>query len=174
MWIRTTPAGLATDRKSVSGGVVMCAGGCVAFFSRTQKSVTLSSTEAEYVAMDEGLKEAIFLRYIWNFIFPDGDVGCTTVHEDNVGALHLANNPATTPNSKHIDIRHHFIRERVANGEFRIVHARSDLQHADFLTKPLHREAFCVHRNFVMNIYSFFFYFCCTACENHAGGNMMS
>ena len=64
-------ASRATDRKSVSGGVVMCAGGCVSFFSRTQKSVILSSTEAEYVAMAEGLKEAIFLRYIWNFIFPD-------------------------------------------------------------------------------------------------------
>ena len=97
------------------------------------------------------------MRYIWNFIFPGGDVGCTTVHEDNVGALHLANNPATTPNSKHIDIRHHFIRERVANGEFRVVHVRSDLQHADFLTKPLHREAFYVHRNFVMNIFFSFF-----------------
>ena len=97
------------------------------------------------------------MRYIWNFIFPDGDVGCTTVHEDNVGALHLANNPATTPNSKHINIRHHFIRERVANGEFRVVHVRSDLQHADFLTKPLHREAFYVHRNFVMNIFISFF-----------------
>ena len=59
------------DRKSVSGGVVMCAGGCASFFSRTQMSVILSSTEAEYVAMAEGLKEAIFLRYIWNFIFPD-------------------------------------------------------------------------------------------------------
>ena len=43
-------------------------------------------------------------------------------------------------------------RGNVANGEFRVIHVRSDLQHADFLTKPLHREAFCVHRNFVMNI----------------------
>ena len=169
----TDYASRATDRKSVSSGVVMCAGGCVSFFSRTQKSVTLSSTEAEYVAMAEGLKEAIFLRYMGNFIFPDGDVGCTTVHEDNVGALHLANNPATTPNSKHIDIRHHFVRERVANGEFRVVHMRSDLQHADFLTKQLHREAFCAHRNFVMNNSCFCFYCCCTACENHAGGNMI-
>ena len=145
-------ASRAADRGSVSGGVAMCACACVSFFSRTQKSVTLSSTEAEYVAMAEGFKEAIFLRYIWSFIFPDRDVGCTTIFEDNVGALHLANNPATTPNSKHIDIRHHFLRERVANGEFRVVHVRSDSQHADFLTKPLHRETFCVHRNFVMNI----------------------
>ena len=79
--------------------------------------------------MAEGFKEAIFLRYIWSFIFPDRDVGCTTIFEDNVGALHLANNPATTPNSKHIiDIRHHFLRERTANGEFQVVHVRSDLQ----------------------------------------------
>ncbi|CAM9450595.1 unnamed protein product [Pylaiella littoralis] len=143
----------ATDRRSVSGGVVMCAGACVSFFSRTQNSVTLSSTEAEYVALAEGFKEAIFLRYIWSFIFPDRDVGCTTIHEDNVvGAIHLANNPATTPNSKHIDTRHHFLRERVATGEFRVVHVQSELQHADFLTNPLHKTAFRLHRDFVTNI----------------------
>ena len=62
-------ASKATDRRSVSGGVVMCAGACVSFFSRTQKSVTLSSTEAEYVAMAERFKEAIFLRYIWSLSF---------------------------------------------------------------------------------------------------------
>ena len=79
-------------------------GACVPCSSRTQKSVTLSSTEAEYVALAAGTEETTFLRYIWSFIFPDRDVGCTLV-KDNVGA-----NPVTTPNSKHIDIRHHFIR----------------------------------------------------------------
>ena len=118
----------------------------------TQKNVTLSSMEAEYVAMADGMKEAIFLRYLWNFIFPDRDVGCTLIHEDNVSAIHLACNPATTPNSKHIDIRHHFIRDRVERGEFKVVHVRSDLQRADFLTKPLPKETFCAHRDFVMNI----------------------
>ena len=122
------------------------------FFSRKQKSVTLSSTEAKYVALAAGIKETIFLRYIWSFIFPDRDVGCTLVKEDNVGAIHLAKNPATTPNSKHIDIRHHFIPERVANGEFKVVYVRCEGQHAYFLTKSLHQAAFEVHRNFVMNI----------------------
>ena len=111
MWIRilqveTLTGGLCPE------GVVMCARACVSFFSRTQKSVALASTEAEYVAFAVGIKEKSFLRYIWSFIFPDRDVGCTLVKEDNVGAIHLAKNPATTPNSKHIDIRHHFIRER--------------------------------------------------------------
>ena len=54
-------------------------------------------------------------------------------------ATHLAKNPATTPNSKHIDIRLHFIRERVANGEIKVVYVPSEDQHADFLTKPLHQ-----------------------------------
>ena len=145
-------ASKATDRRSVSGAVVMFAGACVMYLCRTQKSVALSSIEAEYVAMADGMKEAIFLRYLWSFIFPDRDGGCTLIHEDNVSAIHLACNPATTPNSKHIDIRHHFIRERVERGEFKVVHVRSDLQRADFLTKPLPKEIFCAHRDFVMNI----------------------
>ena len=69
-----------------------------------------------------------------------------------MGAIHLAKNPATTPNSKHINIRHHFIRERVANGEFKVVCVPSEEHHADFLTKSLHQGAFEVHRNFVMEI----------------------
>ena len=79
-----------TNPRSVSGGVVMCAGASVSFFfSRTQKSVALSFTEAEYVALAAGIKETFFffLRYIWSFIFPDRDVGCNLliVKEDNVG-----------------------------------------------------------------------------------------
>ena len=70
------------------------------------------------------------------------------VKGDNVGAIHLAENPATTPNSKHIDIRHPFIRERVANGQFKVVYLPSEQQRADFLTKSLHQGAFEVHRDF--------------------------
>ena len=143
-----------TNRRSVAGDVVMCAGACVSFFSRTQRSVTLPSSDAEYVALAAGITETscCFLRYIWSFTLPDRDVGCTLVKEDNVGAIHLAKNPATTPNSKHIDIRLHFIRERVADGELKVVYVPSKEQHADFLTKSLHQGAFEVHRNFVMNI----------------------
>ena len=102
--------------------------------------------------MVDGMKEAIFLRCVWSFILPDRDVGCTLIHEDNVSAIHLACNPRTTPNSKQIHIRHHFIRERVEWGEFKAVRVRSDLQRAGFPTKPLPKEAFCAHRDFVVNI----------------------
>lgn len=59
----------------------MCRCLCVVF-SRTQKSAAPPSTEADYVAMAEGIKKAIFLRYICSFIFPGIDVGCTAVREE--------------------------------------------------------------------------------------------
>ena len=92
------------DRRSVSGGVVMCAGAHVSFYARTQKCVTLCSTEAEYVAMATGFRESIFMQYIWSCNFPDREVGRTTVKEDNKGAIHLARKPVTTHNLSLIHI----------------------------------------------------------------------
>ena len=62
-------ASRATDRRSVSGGAIMCAGACVCWFSRTQKCVTLSTSEAEYVALGDAVKE-LFLRQVWRFMIP--------------------------------------------------------------------------------------------------------
>ena len=76
-------ASKATDRRSVSGGAVMCAGASVSWFSRTQKCVTLSTTEAEYVALADTIKEAMFSRYVWCFIFPGLAETCITILEDN-------------------------------------------------------------------------------------------
>ena len=129
----------------------MC-GRIVCWFSRTQKRVTLSTTEAEYVALADTIKEAMFLRYVWNFIFPGFGTSCITVFEDNEGAKNLAQNPVCTSNSKHIDVRHHFLRELIFKGEFVITHVESDDQHADVLTKPLDYTAFCYQRDFFMNI----------------------
>ena len=54
------------------------------------------------------------------------------VWEDNAGAIHLAKNPPRTDNSKHIDARHHFLREHVDSGELEVTHVASVDQHADF------------------------------------------
>ena len=102
--------------------------------------------------MATGFRETIFMRCLWSFTFPDRDVGCTTEKEDNQGAIHLAKNPVTIPNSKHIDDNLHFLRERIANGEFEVVHVSSALHHADFSHQALHTEAFRFHRNSVMNL----------------------
>ena len=126
-------ASKATDRRPVSGGAVMCTGASVCLFSKTQKYVTISTTEAEYVALAD-TKGAVFLRYVWCCIFPGLRETYITVFEDNEGARHLAQNPVCTSNSKHDDVRHHFLRELVFWGEFTIVHVPTKEQHADFLT----------------------------------------
>ena len=62
-------ASKATDRRSVSGGAVTCAGARVSWFSRIQKCVTVLTTEAEYVALRDTVEEAMFIRFVWSFIF---------------------------------------------------------------------------------------------------------
>ncbi|CAB1111969.1 unnamed protein product [Ectocarpus sp. CCAP 1310/34] len=130
-------ASKAADRRSVSGGIVTCGGGAVSWFSRTQKCVTLSTTEAEYVALGDVVKEILFLRQIWRFMLPQVGMPCNPVFEDNQGAIQLAQNPISNSNSKHIDVRHHFLRELVERKEISVIHVPSPYQRADFLTKSL-------------------------------------
>ena len=103
-------ASKVTDRRSGSGRVVICGGAAVSWFSRTQECVTLSTTEAEYVAMSECAKEALFMRHVWCFILPTRGMPCMKVFEDNQGAVPLAQNPITNSNSKPVDLRHHHLR----------------------------------------------------------------
>ena len=119
-------ASKATDRRSVSGGTIMCAGACVCWFSRTQKCVALSTSEAEYVALGDAVKELLFLRNVWRFMIPSKGITCFPVFEDNQSALQLSKNPASNSNSKHIDVRHHFLRELVRQGDIIVNHVPSE------------------------------------------------
>ena len=103
----------ATDKRSVSCGTIMCTGACVCWFSRTQKCVTLSTSGAEYVALGDAVKKLLFLRQVWRFMIPGKGMLCFPVFEDNQGALQLSENPVSNSNPKHIDVRHHFLRELV-------------------------------------------------------------
>ena len=68
----------ATDRRSVSGGLVIYGCASVSWFSRIQKSVALSTTEAEYVALADVIKEVLFLRQVWRFM-PEVGMPCISV-----------------------------------------------------------------------------------------------
>ena len=144
-------ASVAADRRSVSGGLVMCGGGSVSWFSRTQKCVTRSTTEAEHVSLAGVIKEVLFLRQAWRFMLPDVGMPCIPVFEDNEGAVQLAKNPITNSNSKHIDVRHHVLRDLVRRRNKSMIHVTSSVQHADFLTKAIPRESFVFHRSLAMN-----------------------
>ena len=134
------------------GGAIMCAGASVCWFSRTQKCVTLSTSEAEYVALGVAVKELLFLKQVWRFMIPGKGMPCFPVFEDNQGDLQLSKNPVSNLNSKHIDVRHHFLRELVRQGDIIINHVPSEYQHADILTKVLAFDLFAIHRRFLMNL----------------------
>ncbi|CAM9815854.1 unnamed protein product, partial [Sphacelaria rigidula] len=142
-----------TDRRSVSRIAVMYGGVVVSATSRTQYCVTLSTTEAEYVAMAEGAKERLFVKVVLTFLRLQTVSGCGEDHgivlyEDNEGAKALAENPFSSERSKHIDVRCHFIRELVGTGNIRVVHVGSGWQHADIWTKPLSINLFTGHSRF--------------------------
>ena len=83
------------------------------WFSRTQKYVTLSTSKAKYIALDDADKELLFLRHVWHFMLPGKGMPCFADFEDNQGVAQLSRNPVPHSNSKHIDVRHHFLRELV-------------------------------------------------------------
>ena len=130
----------------------MCAGGVIMWFSKTQKCITMSTTHAEYVAMAEMGKEILFLRQVWRFMLPKELRPCIPLYEDNEGAIQIAKHPISNSNSKHIDVRLHFLRELVEEKEVEIIHVASEFQHADFLTKALPEREFGFHRDYVMNL----------------------
>ena len=76
-------ASRSTDRRSVSGGVVMCAGGPASWQSKTQKCVTHSTAQAEYVAMSDMRKDILFLRQVWCFVLPKARMPCIAMYGDN-------------------------------------------------------------------------------------------
>ena len=95
-------ASRSTDWRSVSGGVVMCAGGPVSWHPKTHnKCVTLSTSQAEYVAMSDMRKEILFLRQVWCFMLPKARMPCIVMHLDKEGAIQIAKHPISNSNSKH-------------------------------------------------------------------------
>ena len=116
----------ADDRRSVSGVAVCCGVTLVSWFSTTQKCVTLSTTEAEYVALADGVEEARYVRGGLVFLVPSLGSPSIGVFEDNKGAIILAKNPLSSSNSKRIDVRYHFLRELLGTGDLSVKYLRTD------------------------------------------------
>jgi hypothetical protein len=129
------------SRRSVGGYVFDVAGGSVSWASKQQPTVALSTTEAEYMAVLNATKEAIWLRVLLEDLgFPQ--VSATTLHADNLGCITLTNGTVTHSCAKHINIRHHFIHERVANLEIDLQYISTKEMLADILMKQPLRKAF--------------------------------
>lgn len=114
----------------------MLGSGPIAWASKKQATVALSSTEAEYVAATTAACQAIWLRRLLKDLNQQ-QVQATRVFCDNVSAVALTKNPVMHGRTKHIEIKHHFIRELVAEGEIKLEVCKSKDQVADILTKAL-------------------------------------
>ncbi len=125
------------NRKSVTGYVLTIGGCLVSFSSKTQPSVTLSSTEAEYVAASTCATEIKFIQMLMEEVMPWETIRPATILEDNTGAIYLMENQAVGNRTKHIDIRMHHIREMMSGEEprLRVIFTPSELNFADPMTK---------------------------------------
>ena len=133
-------AGDLDSRRSRTGYVVMLNNGAIAWRSSLQQTVALSTTESEYMALTEATKEVQWMRSFLKELHYGNRELPTTLSTDNQGALALANNPVSHGRTKHIAIRHHYIREAVADNSVWIQHVPTDDMLADSLTKALARQ----------------------------------
>lgn len=135
------------DRKSYTGFVFKIGKSVVSWESRKQKTVALSSTEAEYMALSDACKEALFIR---NFFMECLKLNCViTLYNDNQSAQRLCENSMFHARTKHIDMRHHFIRDIVCKNLINIKYLNTEQMTADILTKALVKDKF---NNFVVQL----------------------
>lgn len=134
-------AGDLETRRSTTGYAFDFANGLVSWSSQRQKLVTLSTTESEYVAAATAVKENIWLRNLSKDLGTVCDKA-TTLYIDNQSAIRLAKNPEYHKRTKHIDVRFHFIREKIASQEIVAKYIPTESQKADIFTKALSKDRF--------------------------------
>lgn len=103
--------------------------------------VTLSTTEAEFVAATSSSCQAIWLRRLLETL-SNHQQNPTLIYCDNTSTIKLSKNPILHGRSKHIDVRYHFLRDLCKDGVINLVFCKSEEQVADILTKPLKPAAF--------------------------------
>ncbi|WVZ89279.1 hypothetical protein U9M48_035705 [Paspalum notatum var. saurae] len=134
-------AGYRVDRKSTSGGCHLLGRSLVSWSSKKQNCVALSTAEAEYITAGACCAQILYMKQS----LLDFGVVCGSVPLlcDNESAAKIAKNPVQHSRTKHIDIRHHFLRDHEGKGDITITGVRSEEQLADIFTKPLVEETFC-------------------------------
>lgn len=129
------------DRKSISGRVNTLGGTITAFSSKKQNTVTLSSTESEYISLTECCQEAMFTNMLLEELLGRKPLPAI-IYEDNTGAIFLVKNQQVGTRTKHIDIRHHFIRNLQENKQIEVRFIKSEDNYADIMTKNTTEKIF--------------------------------
>jgi hypothetical protein len=124
------------DRCSISGYIFLIGGGPISWQSKKQQTTALSTMEAEYMAASLATCKAVWLRNFYREIGSPQDIP-TSLNIDNRSAIDFSNNSGFHARSKHIDIRHHFVHEKIILEDIEVFHCKSEDNIADVLTKAL-------------------------------------
>ena len=133
-------AGSKTDRKSTSGTCQFIGSALVSWHSKKQNSVALSTAEAEYISAGSCCAQILWMKQQlsdYGIILDRIPIKC-----DNTSAINLSKNPVQHSRTKHIEIRHHFLRDHVLKGDCVLEFVDTKNQLADIFTKPLPKEVF--------------------------------
>jgi hypothetical protein len=128
-------AGDLDSRRSTTGYVFLLNGGVVSWNSRLQPTTAASTSEAEYMAAAAATKEALWLRKLMADL--EHPEECILINCDNQGAIKLLKHPIASTRTKHIDVMHHFVRDRVTRKEVAFQYCKTEDMFADFMTKAL-------------------------------------
>jgi hypothetical protein len=127
----------------------------VCWRSKSQKGVTLSSTEAEYVSISESFKEFKFIYYLLCDFHIKVNLPII-IKTDNIGDIFMAENSLTGVRTRHVDTRYQFIREFIEDGFIKVEFVRSVENDADIFTKNVSRDLYVKHKkNFLADAENF-------------------
>lgn len=139
-------AGCPDTRRSTSGYCVFLGASLVAWSSKRQTTTSRSSAEAEYRAVANAAAECCWLRNLLHELHVVVDKA-TVIYCDNVSAVYLTENPIHHRRTKHVELDIHFVREKVALGQFKVLHIPTRYQFADIMTKGLPTPLFTEFRD---------------------------
>jgi hypothetical protein len=134
-------AGDITDRKSTTGYCTFMNNNLISWSTKKQSTVALSSCEAEYMAISDVVKEIMWMRILLEEIDIQVETP-TIIYVDNQSAIKISENDSAHDRTKHIAIRHYYIRDCIDDGSVKLEWVRSEDQLADILTKPLTPSTF--------------------------------
>ncbi|WJX83099.1 hypothetical protein P8452_65785 [Trifolium repens] len=133
-------AGDKIERKSTSGNCQFIGENLISWASKRQTTIALSTAEAEYISAAKCYTQLLWMKYqLEDYNIAESSI---PLYCDNTAAIHLSKNPILHSRAKHIEIKHHFIRDHVQKGTINIQFIDTDHQWADIFTKPLAIERF--------------------------------
>jgi hypothetical protein len=136
------------DRKSISGYIFMLAGSPISWQAKKQSMIALSTAEAEYAALTQATKEAIWLQNLLKDLRMS-KYAPRVINVDNQGTIALAENPIHHARTKHLDVQLQFVRSSIENGTIKLQYCPTDVMLADIMTKALARDKHATLRGLI-------------------------